>query len=192
MFMRKKNQGTHQPPAEPARERVLEIDAATQGALTFKDPVNILISGRFEGSLEAAGTLTVGERAQVKAQLRSDRIIILGEMVGGVMAAESLRIAASGRLIGDVRTPHLIVEPGAVLHGEVCMIASVSAPAVDSRLVLTDEMWDVDQLAAYLSVERSMIFEWADSGRLPGIKDDNGWRFDKRKVDEWVTSGRIK
>jgi excisionase family DNA binding protein len=189
MFMRKKNHRTDDPPAEPVRERVLEIDAATQGALTFKDSVNILISGRFEGTLEAAGTITIGEKAQVRAQIRSGRVLILGEMVGDIVATESLRIASCGRLIGDVRTPSLVVESGAVLHGEVGMIAA--AEQIESRLVTTGEMWDADQLAAYLSVERSMIFEWADSGRLPGIKDSNGWHFDKRKVDEWVTSGKI-
>jgi excisionase family DNA binding protein len=186
-----KNRRTNPNPAEPAREKILEIEAATQGALTFKDPVNILISGHFEGSLEAAGTLTVGEKSQVRAQLRSDRVIVLGEMVGDVTGVESLRIAAGGRLIGDVRTPCLIVEPGAVLQGEVIMIASVASNTIESRLVIPAELWDADQLASYLSVERSLIFEWADSGRLPGIKDSNGWHFDKRKVDEWVTSGRI-
>lgn len=179
-------------PVIESRERILEIDAATQGALTFKDPVNILISGRFEGSLEAVGSLTVGEKAQVKAQLRSDRVVILGEMVGSVYAVESLRIAAGGRLIGDVQAPNLIVEAGGVLHGEVSMITSTAAKINDSRLITFSDMWDVDQLAAHLSVERSMIFEWADSGRLPGVKDENGWRFDKRKVDEWVTSGKIR
>lgn len=190
MFMRKKNHRTDDPPAEPVRERVLEIDAATQGALTFKDPVNILISGRFEGTLEAAGAITIGEKAQIRAQIQSGRVLILGEMVGDVVATESLRIASGGRLIGDVRTPSLVVDSGAVLHGEVSMIAAVSGQ-IESRLVTAGDLWDVDQLAAYLSVERSMIFEWADSGRLPGIKDSNGWHFDKRKVDEWVTSGKI-
>jgi excisionase family DNA binding protein len=191
MFMRKKNPKSSVPPAEPAREKVLEIDAATQGALTFRDPVNILISGRFEGTLEASGVLTIGSSARVKARIQSTRVVVLGEMVGDVAAAESLRIAAGGRVIGDVRTPSLIVEEGGILHGEVIMIAAVPNVSIDARWVASEDLWDVDQLAAYLAVERSMIFEWADAGRLPGIKDDNGWHFDKRKVDEWVTSGRI-
>ena len=190
MFLRK-NPRTKEVPAEPAREKILEIEAATQGALVFKEPVNILISGQFEGSLEAEGTLTVGEKSKVRAQLRSGKVIVLGEMVGDVTASESLRIAAGSRLIGDVRTPCLIVEPGAVLQGEVIMIASIPQDASQSMSRIAEELWDADQLAGYLSVERSLIFEWADSGRLPGIKDSNGWHFDKRKVDEWVTSGRI-
>ena len=195
MFMRKK-QSAQMPPAEPVREKILEIDSATQGALTFKDPISILISGRFEGSLEAPGTLTIGEKAQVRAHIVGGRVIIRGEMVGDVTASVSLVLTAGGRLVGDVRTPSLTVEEGAVLQGEVNMIASAAgARPGDSRLaaVVSEEMmWDVDQLAAYLSVERSLIFEWADSGRLPGIKNDAGWQFDKRKVDEWVASGKIR
>lgn len=190
MFLRK-NPRTNAAPAEPAREKILEIEAATQGALTFKEPIHILISGSFEGSLETAGTLTVGAQSRVRARLQGSRVIVLGEMVGDVSASESLKIAAGGRLIGEVRTPELIVEPGAVLQGEVIMIGSKASSEPDPASAVPPEAWDVDRIAAYLSVERSLIFEWADSGRLPGVKDSNGWHFDKRKVDEWVTSGRI-
>jgi excisionase family DNA binding protein len=191
MFMRKSRKEI--PPAELAREKVLEIDAATQGVLAFREPINILINGPFEGTLEALGSLTVGEKAQVRAHLQSERVTILGEMVGDVIATQLLRVAATGRIIGDVRTPNLIVESGGVIQGEVSMIAAVqSSKSPDSRLSLTEDAWDVDQLASYLSVERSMIFEWADSGRLPGIKDDDGWHFDKRKVEEWISSGKIR
>ena len=31
-------------------EKILDVDAAMQGSLTFKDPVNLRINGKFEGN----------------------------------------------------------------------------------------------------------------------------------------------
>jgi len=46
-----------------------------QGNLSFKDPVNLRINGRFEGNLEVRGTLAIGSTAIVKADILGDNII---------------------------------------------------------------------------------------------------------------------
>ena len=43
--------------------KILDVDASMQGTLSFKDPVNLRINGRFEGRLITKGTLTIGDRA---------------------------------------------------------------------------------------------------------------------------------
>ena len=43
-------------------EKVLEVDASMTGTLTFKDPVNLRINGRFDGTLDTKGSLTIGEK----------------------------------------------------------------------------------------------------------------------------------
>ena len=48
----------------------------------------------------------------------------------------------------------------------------------------------VDEVAHYLSVEKDMITKWAESGKLPGAREGQSWRFDKQRVDEWVANGR--
>ena len=55
---------------EPAAEKWLELDAATVGTLAFKDPVNLSIKGRFEGSLNTQGKLSIAEKAYVKANIQ--------------------------------------------------------------------------------------------------------------------------
>lgn len=168
--------------------KMLDVDASMQGTLAFKDPVNLRINGSFEGTLETKGSLFIGERASVKANITGEMIQIAGEVVGDVRADKELEIIAPGRLIGDAETPSLSVQKGAVLQGRINMISLAAAPARGAaRSVMS-----VDELAAYLAVEKTLIFEWVDSGKLPGIRESSGWRFDKTKVDEWVASGRIK
>jgi len=49
-----------------------------------------------------------------------------------------------------------------------------------------------EELAKYLEVDTSMITDWVNSGKLPAMKEGDGWRFDRSKVDEWVAEGKIK
>ena len=37
--------------ADPVREKILDVDASMQGTLSFNDPVNLRINGKFEGKL---------------------------------------------------------------------------------------------------------------------------------------------
>ena len=57
-------------------EKILDVDAAMSGSLTFRDPVNLRINGKFEGTLETRGTLVIGPSAVVKANIICDYIKI--------------------------------------------------------------------------------------------------------------------
>lgn len=168
-------------------EKILEVAASMQGSLVFKDPVNLRINGSFEGTLNTRGTLIIGENAEVKADIVGEVIRISGEVIGDIKAEAQLEVTASGRLVGDVIAPSLVVEEGAVIQGKLDMISV--GPKVDSK---NRSLMNADELASYLAVEKTLIFEWADSGKLPAVREGSGWRFDKSKVDEWVASGRIK
>jgi len=173
--------------------KILEVAASMQGSLVFKDPVNLRINGSFQGSLDTKGTLIIGEKAVVKATIVGETVRIAGEVIGDVKASEELELIAPGRLIGDLETPVLVVREGAVIQGKLNMIEAASKPAnrnADKRS--NGSLMNADELASYLAVEKSLIFEWADSGKLPAVREGSSWKFDKNKVDEWVASGRIK
>ena len=46
---------------EIPEEKVIEINAQMEGTLTFADPVNLKIHGRYTGKLDTRGTLTIGQ-----------------------------------------------------------------------------------------------------------------------------------
>lgn len=169
-------------------QKMLEVDASMQGSLTFRDAVNLRINGHFEGTLDTKGALIIGEKASVKATIHGDLISIAGEVVGDVRADKELEILATGRLIGDIETPRFAAQRGAVIQGRLTMIGQ-DAPGAQNRY---KGVMNPDELAAYLAVEKALVFEWADAGKLPGVRDGSSWKFDKNKVDEWVANGRIK
>ena len=168
-------------------EKILDVDASMQGNLSFRDPVNLRINGRFEGSLDTLGSLTVGENATVKAEIKGETITITGKVTGNVLAKRQLSILPPGQVIGDVQTPSLEIGKGAILQGHCRMTTEKEVSSSGRREVLTAE-----ELARYLEVETSSVLEWAERGRIPAIREGNLWKFDRSKIDEWVSNERIK
>ncbi|MDD5495514.1 MAG: polymer-forming cytoskeletal protein [Candidatus Omnitrophica bacterium] len=168
-------------------ERVLDVDASMQGSLVFKDPVNLKINGRFDGTLSTKGNLMIGEHAVVNADIMGDSIVVAGRINGNIKATKELKLISPACVIGDIKTPLLSVAEGAVLEGNSSMISRSKQETAPITSMMTAE-----ELAKYLEVEMSMVFEWANNGKIPGVRDGNNWRFERTKIDEWVATEKIK
>lgn len=182
---------------ESQAHKVLDVDASFQGHLVFKDAVHLCINGRFEGRLETKGDLIIGEHAVVKANIFGERITLAGNITGDLVAVSEIRLTPTARVLGNIQTPSLVMEKGCFFQGQCSMLSDTptsarraAEPAGSSggRKVLLG----VEEVAHYLSVETSLISEWAESGKLPGQRAGSGWQFDKEKVDEWIANGRIR
>lgn len=168
-------------------ERILDVDASMQGSLVFKDPVNLKINGRFEGILNTKGNLMIGEHATVNADISGDSIIVAGKVNGNVNAVKELKLIAPACVVGDIKTPLLSIAEGAVFEGKCNMLTRVK-----SEETLKASMMTAEELAKYLEVDMGVVSEWASSGKLPGMKEGDSWRFDRSRIDEWVADGKIK
>jgi excisionase family DNA binding protein len=157
-------------------EKVLDVDAAMQGSLIFKDPVNLRINGKFEGTLETKGNLTVGPTAAILADIVGDNIVIGGRVKGKITAKESLTLLPSAVVEGHIYPAKLNIAEGAVLEGQCSML---------------HDFLNSEELARYLEVDLNSIMEWANSGKMPGHKEGSEWRFERKAIDSWVASGKI-
>lgn len=167
---------------EIVTERWLEVDASMTGTLAFRDPVNLQINGRFEGTLDTRGNLLIGEKAQVKATIQGESITIGGTVNGTVTATSRVELLATARLTGKVSSPRVVMHEGAVLHGTLEMLG-----------VRADGNWmTVEELARYLEVDASTVLQWAQGGRLPGQRDGEHWRFERAKIEDWLAHEKIK
>ncbi|MBI5144163.1 MAG: polymer-forming cytoskeletal protein [Candidatus Omnitrophica bacterium] len=168
-------------------EKVLDVDASMQGTLIFKDPVNLRINGRFEGTLNTKGSLMIGEHAVVNADVTGESIVVAGKVNGNIIALKELKLVSPACVVGDIKTPLLSIAEGAVLEGNSRMLSKARSETAASQNTMTPE-----ELAKYLEVDMALVTEWANSGKLPGTKNGNSWRFDRAKVDEWVATEKIK
>jgi excisionase family DNA binding protein len=157
-------------------EKTLDVDAAMQGSLSFKDPVNLRINGKFEGNLDTRGNLTIGSTAVINADIIGDNIIIGGRVKGKITAKERLTLLPQAIVEGHIYPAKLNVAEGAILEGQCSMLHDFLNP---------------EQLAKYLEVELNSIMEWANSGKVPGNKEGNDWKFERKAIDSWVAAGKI-
>ncbi|MFC1674677.1 polymer-forming cytoskeletal protein [Candidatus Omnitrophota bacterium] len=160
-----------------ADEKILDVDAAMQGSLNFKDPVNLRINGKFEGTLETKGNLTVGSTATVLADIIGDNIVIGGRVKGKVTAKERLTLLPTAIIEGNIFPAKLNVAEGAIFEGKCTMLHDF----------LTSE-----ELSRYLDVDLNSIMDWANSGKVPALKEGEDWRFERKAIDSWVATGKVK
>ena len=158
-------------------EKVIEISAQMDGVLTFGDPVNLKITGKFTGKLDTKGTLTIGQTAVVEAYIQGENIIISGKVKGNVTAKKMLVLMPSAVLSGDILTPKLNIVEGAIFQG---------------RCQMLDDFLNAEDLSQYLEIEKATIEELAETGKIPAIKDEQGWKFERVKIDQWAVADKVK
>ena len=171
---------------EALKEKVLDVDASMQGTLTFKDPVNLRINGRFEGKLMTKGSLTIGEHAVVNADITGDVITVAGKVNGDIKASKELNLIPPAFVVGDIKAPALRIAQGAIIEGYCNMVSDKKASQPISDILT------IDEVAKFLEVDKNVVTEWADTGKLPAVKDGSRWSFEKSKIEEWLTSEKIK
>lgn len=172
-------------------EKQLDVNASMQGNMVFKDPVNLKINGTFEGTLTTKGNLTIGESAEVNADIIGENIVIGGQVTGDIIAERSLKLVPPGKVIGDIKTPSLVIEEGAVLHGDCYMIFDEAEISKMSSKTKRGVM-SAEEVARYLEVDPNSVISWADSGRLRGRKENGAWMFDRAVIDEWIKSEKVR
>ncbi len=97
-----------------------------------------VVKGRFIGKLVAKGTLEIHSSANIKGSFTAGRLLIpaghhfrwpeplrvegadiSGELVATVQSSGTVRLRSTARFFGAVQAGNLVVEPGAVLVGNV-------------------------------------------------------------------------
>lgn len=95
---------------------VLGRGSSFEGKLTFEGTVRI--EGRFSGEIHAADTLVVGQGADVKAEIFAGTVIVSGgRITGNVRATKGIELEKAGRIEGNIETPSLKIEKGAIFQG---------------------------------------------------------------------------
>ena len=116
----------------PGSDLLLGRGARFEGKLTFEGTVRI--DARFIGSIVTNDVLVVGEAARIDADITCGTIVVQGEVNGNIKAKTAVDIHHTGKVRGDLETPSLVIQKGALFHGASRMdpgarVASVKAAA---------------------------------------------------------------
>jgi cytoskeletal protein CcmA (bactofilin family) len=102
-------------PASAKSGGLLSRGVSIKGTVKFRD--ELLIDGEVEGTIDSTGSLTVGEHASIKGEIRSKSVKVRGTVEGDIFASERCELQAGCTLQGDIEAPRLVVDENATFLG---------------------------------------------------------------------------
>jgi len=83
---------------------------------------DITVQGRVNGHVMVReSALTIGEQAQLKADVRGARVIVKGRLKGSIVASERIELAPSATVDGSLSANQVILTDGTQFNGRIDM-----------------------------------------------------------------------
>lgn len=101
------------------------------GEANFKAMMRV--DGHLSGRVSStSGTLIVGANGKVDANIEVAVAVIHGTINGDIIATQRLELGRAAKVHGNIQTPSLIIEQGAIFEGS-CKMVQMTAAADKSR-----------------------------------------------------------
>ncbi|MFA6936706.1 MAG: polymer-forming cytoskeletal protein [Treponema sp.] len=98
------------------------------GTLEFTD--NLIITGKFNGTIKATGSLEIEKSAVCNVdKMSAESIVVSGDITGNIEAKERVELCNGSKVKGDIRTARLRIGDDVEFEGQISMIDEV--PDVD-------------------------------------------------------------
>ena len=108
-------------------KNVLSNDVEIKGSIKFSH--DLIIDGKIEGEVISDGSLTVGENALIKGEVKTRSVIIFGKVEGNITVAERCELKSNAILVGDIAAGTLSIEEGATFMGQSQVGKKADKPA---------------------------------------------------------------
>lgn len=81
----------------------------------------VRVDGELKGDIFLKGDLIVGEKGKIFGNITANSVLNSGTINGNIKASNQLKIAANGKVIGDIEVVSLIVEENSLFDGNCKM-----------------------------------------------------------------------
>lgn len=101
------------------------------GEANFKAMMRV--DGHFSGRISSSsGTLIVGANGKVDANIEVAVAVIHGNINGDIIATQRLELGRAAKVNGNIQTPSLVIEQGAIFEGS-CKMLQMNAAAEKAK-----------------------------------------------------------
>ena len=98
----------------------LGAETAIEGNVTFTGTIRL--DGRVSGKIESQnGTVIVGEKAVIEADISVGVAIVMGRVKGVIDAATRIEVYAPAQIDGDIQAPVISIDAGVQFNGKCTM-----------------------------------------------------------------------
>ena len=107
---------------------ILSQGVLIKGSVKFLN--ELLIDGEVEGTIDSTGTLTLGEHARIRGEIRTKSLKVRGTVEGDVFVTERCELQAGCTLRGDIEAARLVVNENATFLGSAKVGTGKSLPQI--------------------------------------------------------------
>lgn len=126
------------------------------GEANFKGMLRI--DGHLSGHVSSEkGTLIVSSGGQVDANVEVAAAKINGVVNGDIIASQRIEMGRTAHVSGNIQTPILVIEQGAIFEGSCRMARSQSPAATESREALAAPAERADEIGLALADEPAAV-----------------------------------
>jgi cytoskeletal protein CcmA (bactofilin family) len=98
-------------------EQGVRVEGKLEASGTFR------IDSALTGTITSDDTLVLGEHASVEGDIHGNYVIIAGRFDGVIRARGRVEIQPNAIVTGEIHSPCLVIEPGAIFDGQCHMLA---------------------------------------------------------------------
>lgn len=115
------------------------------GEASFKSMLRV--DGRFSGRITSSGgALIVGSGGQVDANIEVAVATIHGIVNGDIIASDRIELGRAAKLTGNIQTPSLMIEQGAMFEGNCKMTQQKAATDAPPKVERKENVLDASKL----------------------------------------------
>jgi cytoskeletal protein CcmA (bactofilin family) len=82
---------------------------------------DLVIRGTVKGKIVLKENVLVENSGVVEADIQTGNVTISGQVTGNVQATAKVELRADGRMVGDIKSPRILIADGATFKGNVDM-----------------------------------------------------------------------
>ena len=82
---------------------------------------DLVIQGTVKGKIVLKENLIVENSGIVEADIETTNVTVSGQVTGNIAASERVELKADGRMVGDIKSPRILIADGATFKGNVDM-----------------------------------------------------------------------
>lgn len=118
---------------------------------------DIRIDGTLKGSLHCDAKVIIGPTGKIEGDVTCEYAMIEGKFDGTLKTKELLNIRENADVRGEIRYGKLIVQPGAILIGDVRMNGSAPAKVKESKQETANAKSDVRKIAGKAQLQGQTV-----------------------------------
>jgi cytoskeletal protein CcmA (bactofilin family) len=105
----------------------------------LKSDEDLVVNGRVEAHISSTKQLRVEPSGIIRADVRVHSALVSGVVVGNITCDETVELTASGRVVGDLLAPRVVIGDGAAFKGKIAMPGFEAPPEISAALLAASD-----------------------------------------------------